>query len=223
MNISPSTLLPSLQQESRLRSESSHAGGEEIPSSEDSCLHLPATETNLWPTGVDGSTESSAGRPHLELPAAHVCPPNMSEILERDDAVGLSELVAGLPEGSTRSAADDEGSTLALLSPVAESRAPLAAEGDAPPSPELTVKPSVSRNSPLQSVSAREETEDTRQISPDTSSENLPTESQPEVDVNTSLIQPSVAFLTGVVSLSIVMQEPQTLFFIGLLLVLNRL
>lgn len=185
---------------------------------------------NLWPTGGDGSTESSASRPCLELPAEHVSPPSVAEGFEREVAVGLSELVAGLSEGSTRSAAHDESSTLA------ESQAPLGAEGDAPPSPELTEGPSVSAGVsevsqilPLQSVSAREETEDVTQISPDTLSENLPntlseaSESQPEDDINRSLIQPSVIFLTGVVSLSIVMQEPRTLFFIGLLLVLNRL
>lgn len=181
-------------------------------------------------------TESSAGHPCLELPAERVSLPSVAEGFEREVAVELSELVAGLSEVSSRSAADDEGSTLALLSPVEESQASLGAEGDALPSPELTEKPSlstgvteVSQNLPLQSVSAREETEDAAQISPDTLSENLPntlseaSEFQPEDVINRSLIQPSVIFLTGVVSLSIVMQEPRTLFFIGLLLVLNRL
>ncbi|XP_026222981.1 protein phosphatase 1 regulatory subunit 3A isoform X2 [Anabas testudineus] len=233
---SPSALLPSLQQESRLRSESSHTGGEEIPPSEDSCMHLPTTEMNLWPTGGDGSTECSASRPCLELPSEPVSPSSVTEGFEREVATGLSELVAELSEGSTRPTAHDDGSMPALLSPVAESQASLGADDEAPPSPELTEMHSVStgvtevsQNLYLQSASAREETQDAPQISPDTLLENLANtlseapEPQPEDDLNRSLIQPSVIFLTGVVSLSIVMQEPRTLFFIGLLLVLNRL
>lgn len=236
---SPSALLPAstpLQQESRLRSDSSQAGGEEIPPLEASCMHLPTTETDLWPTaGEDGSTDSPAGRSCLELPAECVSALSVTQGFERDVAGGLSELVAGLSEGSTGSSAHHEGYTPALLSPVAESQASLGAEGEAPPSPELAENPSVStgvtevsQNLSPQSVSAWEEREDAPQISPDTLLENPPStlsevsELQSERDVNRNLM-PSIVFLSGVVSASIVLQEPSALFFIGLLLVLHRL
>lgn len=235
----PSALLPAstpLQQESRPRSDSSQAGGEEIPPSEASYMNLPTTETNLRPTaGEDGLTDSPAGHPCLELLAECVSAPSVTHGFEREVAVGLSELVAGLPKGSTGSAAHHEGSAPALLSPVAESQASLGAEGEAPPSPELAENPSVStgvtevsQNLSPQSVSAWEEREDAAQISPDTLLENPPntlsevSELQSEHDVNRNLM-PSIAFLSGVVSVSIVLQEPSALFFIGLLLVLHRL
>ncbi|XP_044067375.1 protein phosphatase 1 regulatory subunit 3A isoform X2 [Siniperca chuatsi] len=239
---SPSALLPaltpSLQQESKLRSDGSQAGGEEIPPSEASCMHLPTTEMNLWPTaGEDGLTDSPDTHPCLELPADCVSAPSVTQGFEREAAVGLSTFVAGLSEGSTRSAAHYEDSTPALLSPVAESQASLGAEGEAPPSPELTENPStstgvteVSQNLAVQSVSAWEDKEDAPQISPDTLLENLPntssevSELQCDVmhDVSRNLM-PSIVFLSGVVSLSIVLQEPSALFVIGLLLVLHRL
>lgn len=239
---SPSALLPastpSLQQESRPRADSSQVGGEEIPPSEASCIHPPTAETerNLWPeTGEDGSTDSPASHPCLDLPAERGSAPTVTQGFEREVPVGLRELVAGLSEGSTGSAALPEGSMPVLVSPVAEIQASLGAEGEAPPSPELTETPSVStgvtevsQNLALQSVSAWEEEEDSAQISPDTLLENLPntpsevSELQPEHDVNRNLM-PSIVFLSGVVSLSIVLQEPSALFFIGLLLVLHRL
>lgn len=199
-------------------------------------MHLPTLETNLRPaTGEDASTGSPAGRPCLELPTECVSAPSVTQGCEREAAVGLSELVAGLSEGSTRSAPHHEGSTPALSSPVAESQASPGARGEAPPSPELTENPSkstgvteMSRNSAPQSLPAWEEKEDAPQISPDTLLENLPntssevSELQSEHDVNRNLM-PSVVFLSGVVSLSIVLQEPSALFLIGLLLVLHRL
>lgn len=240
IDISPSALrpasAPSPQRESRPRSDSSQAGGEEIPPSEASHVHLPTAETNLRAaTGEDGSTGSPAGRPCLEPPAECVSAPCVTQGFEREAAVGLSELAAGLSEGSTRSAAHQEGSTPALFSPVAESQASPGAQGEAPPSPELTESPSkstgvaeMSRNLAPQSLPAWEEKEDAPRISPDTLLENLPnassevSELQSERDVNRNLM-PSVVFLSGVVSLSIVLQEPSALFLIGLLLVLHRL
>ncbi|KAM9350859.1 uncharacterized protein ABDE67_008156 [Symphorus nematophorus] len=233
-----SASIPSLQQELRQRSDRSQAGAEEIPASEASCMHPPVAETNLQPeAGEDGSTEDPAGRPCLELPAECISAPSVTQGYEREVAEGLSEVVAGLSEGSSRSAAaHHEGSMPALSSPVAESQVSLGAEGEAPPSPELAENPSVStgvtevsQNSALlQSVSAWGEEEDAAQISPDTLLENLPntqsevSELQSEHDVNRNLM-PSVVFLSGVVSLSIVLQEPSALFLIGLLMVLHRL
>ncbi|KAI3357498.1 hypothetical protein L3Q82_015911 [Scortum barcoo] len=236
---SPSAPLPAsapLQQESRPRSDSSQPAGEKIPPSEASCAHLPTAETNQWPTaGEDGSTDSPAGRPCLELPAECISAPSVTQGFEREVAVGLSELVAGLSEGSTGSAAQYEGSAPPLPPPVAESQADLRAEGKAPPSPELAENPSVSTGATevsqivsLQSVSAWEEREDAPQVSPDTLLENPPDTvsevSEPESvhDVRRNLM-PSIIFLSGVVSASIVLQEPSSLFLIGLLLVLHRL
>lgn len=189
-------------------------------------MQLPTTETSLWPTtGEDGSTVNpAAGRPHLELHSECVSAPSETQGFEQEVAVGLSELVAGLSEGSTRSAANHESSTPALLSP--ESEASLGAEGEPPPSPELTEN--ASQNLAPQSASDWEEKEDAPQISPDTLLENLPNtlsegaELQSEHDASRNLM-PSIIFLSGVVSLSIVLQEPSALFFIGLLLVLHRL
>lgn len=169
---------------------------------------------DFWSTGGDGSSESSAGRPQLELPAESISPPPVTEAFEREVAVGLTELVAGLSEDSSRSAARP--------SPEAEWETETFRD-EAPASPELT------ENQDLVLECVREKTEDTPQMFPGAILENLPntlseaSQPRPEDDVNSSLIQPSVMFLTGVVSLSIVMQEPTTLFFIGLLLVLNRL
>ncbi len=194
-------------------------------------MHLPTTELDLSAaTGRDGSTDSTAGHLCLELPAEHVSAPSVTQGFER-------EVAAGISEGSTSSAAHPEGSTPALLSPVAESQASPETKGEAQPSPELPQSPSVStgstevtevsQSSALQSDLAWEEKEDAPQISPDTLLENLPntsdvSELQSERDANRNLM-PSVIFLSSVVSLSIVLQEPSTLFFIGLLFVLNRL
>nr|XP_046252601.1 protein phosphatase 1 regulatory subunit 3A isoform X2 [Scatophagus argus] len=238
---SPPALLPasapSLQQKSKLRSDSSQAGGEEIPPSEASRMHLLSeSEANLWPVKrEDVATDSSTSRPSLEQPAEFVSAPPMTQGFEREVAEGLSELVTGLSEGSTRSAANHESGRPALLPPVADSQASLGGEGEAPPSPELTETPSVSpgvtevsQNVALQSVSAWEEKEDAPQISTDAFSENPPntlsevSALQSEHDVNRNLM-PSVVFLSGVVSLSIVLQEPSALFLIGLLFVLRHL
>ncbi|XP_022043215.2 protein phosphatase 1 regulatory subunit 3A isoform X2 [Acanthochromis polyacanthus] len=230
---SPSALLLSRQQASKLRSDNSQADGEEIPPSEASCMCVSTAETNLWSTtGEDGSTKEPDSRPCLEALAECVSSPSVTQGFERDIAVGLSELVEGLSESSSRSAAHHEGSMSALLSPVAETRAYLGAEGEAPPSPQLTSVNTgvteVNQNEALQSVSAEEEKEDAPYISPHTLLEGAPgtlsevSAPQSAHDVNRSLM-PSIIFLSGLVSLSIVLQEPSTLFFIGLLLVLYRL
>lgn len=210
----------SLQQELRPRSDSSQAHGEDIPPSEASCTHIPTPETNPGPaTGEDGSTDSPTSRPRLE-PSA----PSGTHGLEV--AAGLRKVVAGLSEDST---------TPALLSAAAGSQASPGAEGEAPPSPELTENPAVSpgvaevsRNLALQCVSAWEARRDAPQISPDTLLENLPNASsevsalQPEGDVS-RILTPSIIGVSGLVSLSIVLQVPSALFVIGLLLVLHCL
>lgn len=221
---------PFLQQDSKPRSDISQTGREEIPL-EASCMCLPATETT---TGEDGAGEKPASHPCLELPAERACTPSVTQGFERDVAVGMSEPVEGLSESSSRSAVNHEASTPALLSPVAETQTSLKAEGEALPSPELPENTSVSTGvtevseSVAQSVSALEEKEEAAHISPDTSLENEPStasgfsEPQSEHNRNRNLL-PSVIFLSGVVSLSIVLQEPTVLFLIGLIFVLCRL
>ncbi|KAF7662769.1 hypothetical protein LDENG_00227880 [Lucifuga dentata] len=224
---SPSAVLfastPSLLQETR-RSDSSQAYGAEISS----CIHLPTTETNLGSTEEQGLTHSPASHPCLELP---VSAPGLSSF-RRVVAVGLSEPAAGLSEGSTRSVTDHESS----LPAVGERQVSLGAEGKAPPSAALTDNTSVISsvtqvNLALPSVPASKEKEDSLQISPDTLFENLPNtlsevakplSPQSEHDVERLLI-PSIVFLSGVISLSVALQEPRALFFIGLFLVLLRL
>ncbi|KAG7221630.1 hypothetical protein INR49_011648 [Caranx melampygus] len=234
----PSAPLPSLQQASKLRSDSSQADGEEIPPSEASCMHPPTTETNLQPTGEDRSTENTASRPclelELELPAACVSAPTVTQAFEQEVAEEASELVT---ESSSTSAAHCESGPPVLLSPATESQErEIEAPAPAPvPAPELTEITSVSadvskasQNSALQSDPACEETEDAPQISPDALLEDLSNtlseapELRSEHDVNRNLM-PSIIFLSGVVSLSIVMQEPSALFLMGLLMVLHRL
>ncbi|CAB1421607.1 unnamed protein product [Pleuronectes platessa] len=220
-----------LQQESRPRSDSSQADGEEVPPSEASRTQPPTTETDLWPTGEDRSTESPASRPRLQPAAARVSAPGAAQGLEPEAALGFSGLAPGLAEGSTRSAARREDGT--LTSPLAEGQAALGAEGEAPPSPELTettpettgVAEACENSAPPPAWACREKG-DAPQIPPDTSGENLSNTlseaSEQQSALNRNLM-PSIVFLSGVVSLSIVMQEPSALFFIGLLLVLHRL
>lgn len=190
-------------------------------------MHPTTAERNMQPaTGEDESTKSPASPPCPELPAD-----SETQGSELDVSLGLSK-PEGLSEGSATSAAHREDNTPALSSPVVVSQEE---EGEAPPSPELTENPSVStgvtevsRTSVPQSVSAWEEEKDAPQTSPDTLLEN-PANTMPEVselqsepDVSRNLMPP-VVFLSGVVSLSIVLQNPSALFVIGLLAVLHRL
>lgn len=224
---SPSALLsasiPSLQ-ESTKRSDNSQAEREETLAPEAS-----ATQMNLLSTaGEDGSTQ-------LELPAEWISCPSGTRDLEQEVAVGSSELVEQLSEGPMRCTAHFEGSAPVPLSPVAETPASVKAENEAPSSPELTESTSistdstkVSQNVDPPSVSAWEETDSAPNISSEISLESAPnvppevSEPQSERDTDRNLM-PCVYFLSGVVSLSIVMQEPSALFLIGLLMVLRRL
>lgn len=229
-----SALALSPQQESRLRSDSSQACREEIPPSEAVCMHISTSETNPWPAiKEDGSTDSPSSRPLLE-PSAK-CASATSVTHGFEVAAGSSEYVAGFSDNSPRSALHPVGIAAALSSHVAESQASLGGENEAPASPESTESPAVSpgvteasQNTALQSVSAWEAKQDPPQISPETLLEDLPNSSsedselQPEHDVDRNLM-PCVVFLSGIISLSVVYQEPSALFLIGLLLVLRRL
>ncbi|CAJ1084681.1 protein phosphatase 1 regulatory subunit 3A isoform X1 [Xyrichtys novacula] len=226
----PQSSPSALQQESGPSLDGRQSDEEEAPPSEASCVHLPTSETNLSPTtGEDRSNDSSESLPSLKLL------PECVSGFEKEVAEGSSEFTAGLSDGSSRSAMHHEVSTPALFSPEVETEASLEAEGGASTPPELTETPSVStgvtevsQNSALQPVSAYEEKEDTTQISPDTTLEDPPntqpevSELQTELDINTTLM-PSIVFISVVVSLLIVLQEPGALLVIGLFLVLYRL
>ncbi|XP_035500813.2 uncharacterized protein si:ch211-167b20.8 isoform X4 [Scophthalmus maximus] len=186
----PSPPLPPPHQESGPSSDDSRAGGEEVPP-EASSTPLPATETSLCPTGDDRRAERPAS-PRRPEPAAAARVSATSA--EPEVAAGRRELAAASSDGSTGS-------------PGAETQtSQLGAGGEASPSPALT--------------EARHNSDDeAAHFSPDTSLENLSTDSS---EANRNLMS-SVVFLSGVVSLSVVMQEPSALFLIGLLLVLHRL
>ncbi|XP_033934262.1 uncharacterized protein [Pseudochaenichthys georgianus] len=193
---------PSAKQESSQRSHSSQASSP----SEASC-----EEMNPWEApGEDESTDSTVDRPCLELPPECVSAPSATQ---QEVAVGMSELSAG---GYTRSAEHHEGSSTDIVSLEAESDESLReADGEDPPSPELSEA----------FQSTWEETEDAPETPPDALLENPPNTEVPKLhtgrDANINLM-PSVVFLSGVVSLSIVLQEPTALFIIGLLLVLHQ-
>ncbi|XP_076022556.1 uncharacterized protein LOC143013025 isoform X2 [Genypterus blacodes] len=206
---SPSALLSdsSLLQETR-RSDSHQGEGEEIPH----CVQFPTTESNLWPTEEDGLTHSPAGPSSLELP---VSDPDLSSF------EGSGELAGRLSQDST----DEERA----LSAAGEQQAPPGAEGQAQPSAAPTENTSArargtGANSALPSIPDRKEEEDYRRVSPDTLLENLPAKpSSPQSERDAELLLiPSIVFLSGVVTVSIALQEPRALFLIGLFLVLLR-
>ncbi|KAM4563314.1 uncharacterized protein PAE49_011442 isoform 2-T2 [Odontesthes bonariensis] len=213
----PPALTHSLQ-ESIVRLDNSQAERKETRASETSLMRSPATETNL------SSTTEDHGMTEFELPAKCVSCPSVTQGFEPEVAEGVSELAERLSEGATSFTAPCVGSTPASLSPMAETLTSMGGEDEAPSSQELTE--SRSQDAAPQSVSAWEETENAPCISPETLSENEPnilsenSGLQSELNVN---LMPCVFFLSGVLSLSIVMQEPSALFIIGLLLVLRRL
>lgn len=121
----------------------------------------------------------------------------------------MSEPTAGWLEDSTRPAGRHEGSI------AAEGQTRPGSEGQTAASPKAADEQTLSQSSPDQDASG---TEGASQSPPDSSMEL--SELQPDVSRN---LMSSAVFLGGIVSLSVVLQEPSTLFFIGLLLVLRRL
>ncbi|KAF3861006.1 hypothetical protein F7725_001261 [Dissostichus mawsoni] len=188
----PCALLPDSNPSAKQESTSSP--------SEASCMHPPAVEMNLWEApGEDESTDSTVDRPCLELPPECVSAPSATQ---QEVAVGISDLSAGVTPDLQR---------------ITKKETSLReAEGEDPPSPEL------SENVAFQST--WEEMEDP-ETSPDALLENPPNTEVPKLhtehDANINLM-PCVVFLSGVVSLSMVLQEPTALFIIGLLLVLHQ-
>lgn len=170
--------------------------------------------------GEDSPTDSPTSCTHPELSTESVSVTHGFEV-----AVGSKEPVAKCSEESTGSALAQEGSTPTFVTHVAESQACFGAEQEAPPSPEfipnqIPAVSEMSQNVHLQPVSALEVKEDAAQNLLDTSSQV--SELRSEHDVSRNLI-PAAVCLGGIVSFSIALQQPSTLFFIGLLLVLHRL
>lgn len=213
MSGSPSAWLPA---SAPLSQETDESQAEIVESSDSECLSA---------TREDGLTE-------LEPPAERVFSPSGTEGFQTDVAAELREHPGRLPEVSMKSEAHRVGSTAQPLSPVAGTAAPVEAESEPQPLPELPVNPSVnprptsevSQDTAPQRVSASRENDDaSRNSSSDNSPDRLDlSEPWSELDINRNLM-PCVFFLSGVVSLSVVMQEPSALFIIGLLLVLHRL
>lgn len=145
------------------------------------------------------------------------------------------ECVAEFSADSPGSALHHEGAAAALSSDVAEGGASPGADGRAPATPEPTGLPAerpgvaeASQNTALRPGPAREATPVPTQVPPEMLSEDLPNwssldgELQPERHAGANLMLCAV-FLSGIVSLSVVFQEPSALFFIGVLLVMRRL
>lgn len=227
----PSAPTLSPQHKSRLRSD-----GEEIPPSETARTHIPTSESDRRRAiEGDGASGSPASRPLFE-PSAAECASAASVTHGVEVAAEPGECVAEFSADSPGSALHHEGAAAALSSDVAESRASPGADDRAPASPEPTEHPAeerpgvagASQNTALQPGPAREATPVPPQVLPEILAEDLPTwspldcELQPERDAGANLMLCAV-FLSGIVSLSVVFQEPSALFFIGVLLVMRRL
>lgn len=186
------------------------ADGEEGRPSEDSCVHIPTTDMNQ-PASEEEQTSPK--------PTSHACVSAPSVPFDLEVAEGMSEPT---PEDSTRSARPHEGSIATVVFPAAEGQTWLRSETPASPEIAHTQTPSpdvsdLSQSSHDQDVS---ETEDAPQNPLNSSTEVSELQAEPDLSRN---LMSSAVFLGGIVSLSIMLQEPTSLFFIGLLLVLRRL
>lgn len=172
------------------------AHGEDGRPSEDSHQQIPAINVN---------------QPALAQEKTHPEPTSPAPSLTFDPGVveGVNQPTAGCPEGPTSPASHHESSLA-----TGETRPP--SEGETPEN--QTLSPDVSnpnQSCPGQDVS---ETEDASQ-SPLNSS---PQASELQTELDNGLVS-SAVLLGGLVSVCIVLQEPSSLFCIGLLLVLQRL
>ncbi|KAF7209319.1 uncharacterized protein si:ch211-167b20.8 isoform X2 [Nothobranchius furzeri] len=210
----PSTFAP---QESQQRSCESQDARVTNPASEASALCSSVAEMKLL------STAGEEGPPKPPLPAEGFPCISETEGIEPEVAAGWSELTN---QGSTPSAAHDTDSTPKPPSPAERTVVYMGAE---PLFTELTDSPStntrstaVSHDTASQDASPRKDEDRPSQDGVvETKSDTLSGD-RSESDINMNLM-PCVFFLSGVVSLSVVMREPSALFFIGLLLVLRRL
>lgn len=183
-------------------------GGEEGPPSEDSYIQT----TDMHPQPALEQEEMSQNQP-----TGHLCMSAPGVTFDLEVAERASEPSAAWPDDSARCA---DGS--AAVSPVAEGLARVGSESLVTPdvADYQTLSPFVSDPSQNPRDQAVSETEDAP-LSPANSTTEA-SELQAELDISRNLMS-SAVFLGGIVSLSIVLQEPSTLFFMGLLLVLQRL
>ncbi|KAM4572102.1 uncharacterized protein V3H82_011587 isoform 1-T1 [Fundulus diaphanus] len=210
-----------------LSSPSSHESERRSDDSQAERVENPALEAPLLcPPVAKMSLLSTAGEDWMA--AECVSCPSVTEALEREAAVGLNELEEGFSEVSTTPAAHH-----ADRPPEGETHGPVEAEDEGPLSPELAESPSVnitevSQDVAPQSLSAWNDKEEPACIPLHTSLENAPSVLSDVSEVMfaddfSNNLMPCVFFLTAVVSLSLMMQAPSALFFIGLLLVLHGL
>uniref|UniRef100_A0A1A8RJH2 Protein phosphatase 1, regulatory subunit 3A n=1 Tax=Nothobranchius rachovii TaxID=451742 RepID=A0A1A8RJH2_9TELE len=218
----PSTFLPASTfalLESRQRSYESQDARMTNPASEASALCPSVVEMKLL------STAGEEGLPKPPLPAEGFPCISETEGIEPEVAAGWSELTN---QGSTLSAAHYTDST---PKPPSLAERTVVYMGAEPLFTELTDSPStntsstaVSHDTASRYASPRKDEDRPSQVGVvETKSDTLSGDGLgSESDINMNLM-PCVFFLSGVVSLSVVMQEPSALFFIGLLLVLHRL
>uniref|UniRef100_A0A1A8KL95 Protein phosphatase 1, regulatory subunit 3A n=1 Tax=Nothobranchius kuhntae TaxID=321403 RepID=A0A1A8KL95_NOTKU len=203
--------------ESQQRSYESQDAKVTNPAPEASALCPSVAELKLL------STAGEEGPPKPPLPAEGFPCVSETEGIGPEVAAGWSELTN---QGSTPSAAHDTGSTPKPPSPAERTVVYMGAE---PLFTELTDSPStntrstaVSHDTASQDASPRKDEDRPSQDGVvETKSDTLSGDGLgSDIDMN---LMPCVFFLSGVVSLSVVMREPSALFFIGLLLVLRRL
>uniref|UniRef100_A0A1A8MKQ0 Protein phosphatase 1, regulatory subunit 3A n=1 Tax=Nothobranchius pienaari TaxID=704102 RepID=A0A1A8MKQ0_9TELE len=218
----PSTFLPASTfalLESRQRSYESQDARVTNPASEASALCPSVAEMKLL------STAGEEGLPKPPLPAEGFPCISETEGIGPEVAAGWSELTN---QGSTLSAAHYTDST---PKPPSLAERTVVYMGAEPLFTELTDSPStntsstaVSHDTASRYASPRKDEDRPSQDGVvETKSDTLSGDGLgSESDINMNLM-PCVFFLSGVVSLSVVMQEPSALFFIGLLLVLHRL
>lgn len=175
-------------------------GGEGGPPSEDS--HLQTTQRHPQPALEQEETSEYQ-------PTGCTCTSAPSVAFDLEVAGGASGPSAAWPDDSARCGD--------AVSPVAEDLARVGSEGETLATPDVadsqTLSPFVSDLS--------QNPRDQAPLNPANSTTEA-SELQAEPDISRNLMS-SAVFLGGIVSLSIVLQEPSTLFFMGLLLVLQRL
>lgn len=223
VSLHPETLQPCCGFSSQMSDEPTGSGAPPQPPapapsprqdgpSEDSCLRLPTNHMNQPALEQEETSQK---------PTSHACASAPSVTFDLEVAEGMSQPTAGWPEDSTRSARHHEGSLARVVFAVAEGQTRLGSEGQTPETADSqTLSPDVSDLSQSSHDQDVSKTEDASQNPLNSSTEVSELQAEPDLSRN---LMSSAVFLGGIVSLSIVLQEPSTLFFIGLLLVLRRL
>lgn len=183
-------------------------GGEERPPSEDS--YIQTTDTHPQPALQQEETSQNQ-------PTGRLCTSAPSVTFDLEVAEGAGGPSAAWPDDSAGRA---DGS--AAASPVAGGPARAGSGSLVTPdvADDQTLSPFASDPSQNPRDQAVSETEDAPLDPAHWTTEASELQAEPDISRN---LMSSAVFLGGIVSLSIVLQEPTTLFFMGLLLVLRRL